>query len=99
IFAIFCFEMGLFLLLFPWFGHWEVIYFAWIAPESADALEFAQRWRGLWLSPYFRGAVSGLGLVNIIIALGEVFRLRRFSPADATSRDDPTLDDNQVSIK
>jgi hypothetical protein len=76
-----------------------VNYFAWIAPESADALDFAQRWRSIWLSPYFRGAVSGLGLLNIIIALGEVFGLRRFSPTEVTGGDDPALDDNQVSIK
>jgi hypothetical protein len=81
LFAIFCFEMGLFLVLFPWFGHWEINYFAWFSPSSANALDTAQRWRAIWLSPYFRGAVSGLGLVNIYIALTEVFRLKRFSPA------------------
>jgi len=26
-----------------------------------------------------RGAISGLGVVNLYISLGEVFRLRRFS--------------------
>ena len=100
LFAIFCFEMGLFLVLFPWFGHWEVNYVAWIAPDSGNALEFAQRWRSVWLSPFFRGAISGLGLVNIIIALGEVFRLRRFSPAGPDNTgDDTALDGDQVSIK
>jgi hypothetical protein len=33
--------------------------------------------REFWESTYFRGALSGLGLVNIYISLGEVFRLRR----------------------
>jgi hypothetical protein len=28
---------------------------------------------------YVRGAISGLGVVNLYISLGEVFRLRRFS--------------------
>jgi hypothetical protein len=28
---------------------------------------------------YVRGAISGLGMVNLYISLGEVFRLRRFS--------------------
>ena len=37
--------------------------------------------RGVWLNGYFRGAVSGLGVLDLWIALGEVFRLRRFSPS------------------
>jgi hypothetical protein len=36
---------------------------------------------GVWDSPYFRGALSGLGVVNIYISLAEVFRFRR-TPAD-----------------
>jgi hypothetical protein len=28
---------------------------------------------------YVRGAISGLGVLNLYISLGEVFRLRRFS--------------------
>lgn len=98
LFAVFCFEMGLFLLLFPWFGHWEVNYFAWIAPQSSNALEFAQRWRAIWLSPFFRGAVSGLGIVNIIIALDEAFRLRRFSVTESDG-DETAVASNRVSIE
>jgi hypothetical protein len=48
---------------------WPNNYFATVVPE----------WRRFWVSPYVRGAVSGLGLVNVVIALSEVFRLRRFS--------------------
>ena len=98
LFAIFCFEMGLFLVLFPWFGHWEVNYFAWLAPQSSSAIDFAQRWRMIWLNPYFRGAVSGLGVVNIWIALQEVFRLRRFAqPGEA--EEPGSVGDPNVSIK
>jgi hypothetical protein len=35
--------------------------------------------RNLWDNPYVRGAVSGLGIVNIYISFSELFRLRRFS--------------------
>ncbi len=67
--AIFCFEVGVFLLIYPWASDWDVNYLA-----------FLPLWaRSLWASPYFRGAVSGLGLVNIYISFVEVFRLRRFS--------------------
>jgi hypothetical protein len=67
--AIFCFEVGVFLLVYPWASEWDINYFA-----------FLPMWaRGVWSSPYFRGAVSGLGILNIYISFVEVFRLRRFS--------------------
>ena len=84
LFAIFCFEMGLFLIVFPWVDAWSVNYFGYIAPATSGEAAVAEIWRGLWLSPYFRGAVSGLGLVNLYISFVEVFRLRRFSTPAST---------------
>jgi hypothetical protein len=71
LFIIVCFEVGVFLLVFPWMDYWNNNSIASIAPWV----------RAVWESPYFRGALSGLGLVNIYISLAEVFRLRR-PPAD-----------------
>ena len=88
LFAIFCFEMGLFLVLFPWYGPWDVNHFAWLGPQSSRAIEWAHQWRGIWLSPYFRGAVSGLGVLNIWIAIQEAYRLRRFARPDESSADE-----------
>jgi hypothetical protein len=71
--AILFFEVGVFLLVFPWMDAWEQNYFATLIPE----------WRHLWTSRYMRGAVSGLGILNMYFALGEALRLRRYSePAD-----------------
>jgi|YelNatPaOPRAMG01_1025707.scaffolds.fasta_scaffold03491_13 hypothetical protein len=67
--AALSFEIGLFLIVFPWTEIWGNNYFPAAFP----------RWRWLWMSPYFRGALSGLGVVNVLVALGEVFALRRFS--------------------
>jgi hypothetical protein len=67
--VIFYFEMGVFLLIFPWASDWDLNYFSGFSFWS----------NGIWASPYFRGAVSGLGIVNILISFVEVFRLRRFS--------------------
>jgi hypothetical protein len=68
-FAIFAFEIGLFLLIFPWMGDaWELNYF-----QSGLLL------RSVWQEPYFRGAVSGVGIINIYIALLQIFRLLRRS--------------------
>ena len=69
LFVILCFEMGIFLLAFPWSSYWNSNYFSGLSPE----------WREFWINPYFRGAVSGLGLTNLYVSLLEVFRLRRFS--------------------
>ena len=59
----------LFLLVFPWLESWDTNYFGWIVPA----------WRNVWVNTYFRGAVSGLGLVNIFVSFVEIVRLRRFS--------------------
>jgi hypothetical protein len=58
---------------------WQRNYFAYLTPESYQGAAVAAWWRQLWLSPHFRGAVSGLGFVNIFISISEVLRLRRFS--------------------
>lgn len=67
--VIFCFEIGIFLLVFPWVSDWELNYFS-----SVPFLD-----PKIWASPFFRGAISGLGVLNIYISFVEVFRLRRFS--------------------
>jgi hypothetical protein len=67
LFILVCFEVGVFLLVFPWMDYWNSNSIAALAPWV----------RPVWESAYFRGALSGLGLVNIYISLGEVFRLRR----------------------
>ncbi len=65
----FCFVIGLFLLIFPWTTYWETNYFAGLIPQS----------RLYWDNQYIRGAVSGLGVVNLYISILETYRLRRFS--------------------
>jgi hypothetical protein len=67
--AVLIMELGIFLVVFPWFDEWDRSYFSYLNAE----------WDRIWASPYFKGAVSGLGLVNIFIAFSEVLRLRRFS--------------------
>ena len=66
LFVIFCFEIGVFLLVFPWLDPWS-------NNGVADLRGLAE----VWDNPYFRGALSGLGLLNIYISFVEVFRLKR----------------------
>ena len=70
LFILVCFEVGVFLLIFPWMEYWDHNWLASVAPWMRD----------VWDSAYFRGAVSGLGLVNIYIALAEIARFRRPRP-------------------
>jgi len=68
LFIIICFEVGAFLTVFPWTPQWDTNSLANLFPWL----------RNFWENSYFRGALSGLGLLNIYISLGEVSRLRRF---------------------
>jgi hypothetical protein len=65
---ILCFELGAFLVVYPWMDGWNQNMFA----------NWRQGWHSVWLSPWFRGAVSGLGALNLIIALVELFRYLRY---------------------
>ncbi len=65
--VILCFEIGVFLLVFPWLDPWAN---NWIA----ELVPWLSKW---WENGFFRGAVSGLGAVNLYISVTEVFRLRR----------------------
>ncbi len=69
IFIVFCLELGMFLVIFPWSELWDRNFFSTLAPE----------WRFYWDNAYLRGAVTGLGIVNVYISLVEIFRLRRFA--------------------
>lgn len=66
-FAIFAFEVGLFLVLFPWMDAWNANSLQDLAPSI----------QGLWQEPYFRGAVTGLGVLNIYVALRQLVGLLR----------------------
>ena len=60
---VFCFELGAFLLVYPWMDEWGLNF---LGGGIAVLREH-------WESPYLRGGVSGLGIVNIYIALNELF--------------------------
>jgi hypothetical protein len=64
---IFAGELGFCLLVLPWGRSWEMSYVPMHNPSLA----------GLWMSPYFRGLLSGLGLLNVYVALSETGRLFR----------------------
>jgi hypothetical protein len=68
-FVLFCFEIGVFLLVFPWMEVWE----------RNAAASYASWLKDIWGNPFFRGALSGLGLANIYISFLEIIHLVRGS--------------------
>ena len=73
LFAIFAFEIGSFLVVFPWMDSWSLNHLPSFFPSYQIALQ------DVWDDPYFRGALSGLGLLNVYIALREIVQLIRRS--------------------
>jgi hypothetical protein len=61
-FILFCFEVGLFLILVPWSGMWD----------DNVLLDYVGFLRPVVLHQVFRGAVSLLGAVDILIGLVEL---------------------------
>ena len=59
----FFFEAGLVLLIVPWSIYWERNYFVQFLPVLEPFLN----------SDYVRGAVSGLGLVNLLAGFVEIW--------------------------
>ncbi len=55
VYLLFCFELGTVLLAVPWTLLWDNNYFFSLQPEQSR----------FWLSNHLRGAVSGLGLINL----------------------------------
>jgi hypothetical protein len=61
-------ELGLVLILAPWSNAWETNFFLYQYPGLGTLLT----------NPFLRGAISGLGLVNVLLSIG-AFR-RRTAP-------------------
>jgi len=63
-FILFCFEIGLFLVFVPWSTLWE----------QNVLLTYSLHLRGVLLNNFVRGAVSGLGLIDLVLGLSELGR-------------------------
>jgi hypothetical protein len=58
----FFFEIGFVLIVVPWSAFWDRNYFAQVAPPL----------EALITNNFFRGAVSGLGVINVLAGLAEL---------------------------
>ena len=64
-FMLFTFEIGVFLVIFPWTESWGFNFIQDLAPSIQN----------VWSDPYLRGAVSGLGFLNVYLSCLEVIFL------------------------
>jgi hypothetical protein len=64
IYIVFCSELGIFLFILPWISLWEKNYFTDHSPLISDISR----------NYFLRGAVSGLGLADIWLAVYEIWR-------------------------
>ena len=58
--VVLAFEMGAMLLYLPWSGYWEQNFFLSHYPSLMPVV----------LHPSFRGVVSGVGVLDILLAIG-----------------------------
>ena len=75
-------EVGFLLVVIPWVPFWDHNYFAQVVPAVEDLIT----------NNFLRGAVSGLGLVNVYLGLSELvatLSARHLSPP-------PSLDASQL---
>ena len=75
-FILFCFEVGIFLILIPWSVFWD----------SNLLLEYVSVLRPLVLNSFFRAGVSILGAIDVFIGVTELrYFLRSLRVVNRTS--------------
>jgi hypothetical protein len=67
LYIIYSLEVGYFLVRFPWWSLWQNNYFLYRYPILQPIVT----------NPYLKGAVLGLGIVNLLIGLQEIARFYR----------------------
>jgi hypothetical protein len=69
LYIIYSIEVGIFLIWLPWMSFWETNYLTNLFPQIRQIIS----------NPYFKGAVLGLGIANIMIGIHEVVYFRKFT--------------------
>ena len=91
-YILLCLEAGVFLTLLPWWqpwgmGDWGDNFFLVMVAQKTGLVGLQRAVASGWV----RGAVSGIGLLNLAMAFWEMFHfretVRRLQGADASARD------------
>ena len=105
-FILICFEIGVLLVILPWLGFpsWSENY---LLVAAVDKLQY--NWLAtLMKSGYLKGAVTGLGLLNIALGLWEIVNFKKTvrtfqtewqgKEIDDQSFQPPSLRDNRPAV-
>ena len=68
IYVLYCLEVGIFLLVYPWMRLWDQNFL----------LQYSSYLKVVLLNDFVRGAVSGLGIANLILGAWEVAHFQRY---------------------
>jgi hypothetical protein len=72
VYILICFEVGILLLILPWTHLWEDNFFLYLVTGKLNA-----SWIPTFMtSGYMKGAVTGLGVLNILAGLRDIFKFR-----------------------
>jgi hypothetical protein len=83
VYILICFEVGILLLILPWTRYWEENVFLYFITGKLNATWVST----LLTSGYVRGAVTGLGVLNILAGLLDIFKFRESVRALSTLGD------------
>lgn len=93
-YIILCLEAGIFLTVLPWVGggsYWGDNYFLVLAAQKIGAVGLQRAVASGWV----RGAVTGLGLLNLAMAFWEIFHfnaaVRRLQGPERPAQQQPAL--------
>ncbi len=76
LYILYCVEIGMFLLVVPWSEVWE----------SNLLMAYFPLLRPLYVNHYVRGAVSGLGVINLWLGVSHAWRFRMSAVRGTTGR-------------
>jgi hypothetical protein len=69
LYILYSLEVGVFLLFLPWMSLWDTNYIVYLYPKLHPILA----------NPYLKGAVLGLGIVNVLIGIQEIAQFKKGS--------------------
>ncbi len=83
LYILYCVEIGMFLLVVPWSEVWESN--LWARPKT-PLMAYFPLLRPLYVNHYVRGAVSGLGVINLWLGVSHAWSFRLSAVRGAAGR-------------
>lgn len=101
VYILICFEVGILLMVLPWTQYWDDNFFLYFITGKLNAPWFPT----FMTSGYVRGAVTGLGGLNILAGLRDIFKFRESvqalvaigEPQKKTPRESASLETGEKS--